>query len=121
MISMDILPFGEAKAIGVDQLLKLRKNEKVFDDVRRAVLACKGFLEDEVPSATRQGATAACKQFLRERLDEYERKSVLRIIDDHPAVGLTFSAIFGAILLPVPPLLGLLATTVLTPDLALRV
>ncbi len=38
-----MLPFGEAKAIGVDQLLKLLKNEEVFDDARRAVLACKQF------------------------------------------------------------------------------
>ncbi|MGX7681768.1 hypothetical protein ACSMXN_23040 [Jatrophihabitans sp. DSM 45814] len=123
LITMDILPFGKAEGIGLDDLLKLRKNEEVFAHVRSTVVDCQAFLEQEVGlDSSRQGVSAACDSFIRERLDGYERKSVVRFIDKHPVAGIAFSAALGAALLPVAPIapvLPVIAGAVLTPQIAL--
>jgi hypothetical protein len=120
LISLDILPFGRAEGVGLDDLMALRKNEAVFDDVRRAVVACKTYLESELgPGSSRRGVSDACGAFLAERLDACERRSILRFIDDKPAAGIGFSVAIGAALLPVAPAISLIASALLTPQLAL--
>lgn len=123
LISIDILPFGGPNGIDLDKLLKLRKNEDVFAEVRRTVVDCKGYLAKEIgQGSSPKGVSDACKTFMRDRLDDYERKSVVKFIDDHPVAGIAFSAALGAALIPVAPLwpvIPVIAGAVLTPQVAL--
>ena len=124
LISMDILPFGKSEGISLDDLLKIRKNEDVFEQVRRTVVDCKGYLQKEIgEGSSRQGISDACETFMRKRLASYERKSVLRFIDDHQAAGIAVSVALGAAMIPAAPLvwpiIPVIAGAVLTPQLAL--
>ncbi len=126
LISMDILPFGEAEGIHLNDLLKLRKNEEVFDEVRQAVAACKRHLENgTLPTASKEVYAGHCRSFMRERLSHYERKSVLRFVDNNIAAGIAFTAAMGVLLtMPVAPLavpaIPVLVSTLLVPKVALQ-
>jgi hypothetical protein len=123
LISMDILPFGRAEGIRLDELVKIRKNDDVFNNVREAVLACKEFLEQNIGAgSTREGVSISCREFLSEQLDQCERKKLLRFIEDKPVAGVAFSIAVGAALLPVAPVapaLALLTGALVTPKLGL--
>jgi hypothetical protein len=122
LISLDILPFGGREGIGLDELWKMRKNEDVFHEVQRVVTACKQYIEINLgPGTTRDGVTATCKTFLRDELARYERKSILRFIDERPVAGIGVSLAIGAALLPVAPVVGLIVGALATPQLALVV
>jgi hypothetical protein len=126
LISVDVLPFGGTQGMSLDDLISIRKNDEVFEHVRRAVADCKTYLETNVgPESTRAGVTAACKTYLGDRLDELERNSFLRFVDDSTVAGIAFSIAVGAALLPlaaaVPPAVGLIAGAVLTPQVGLVV
>jgi hypothetical protein len=119
LISLDILPFGGAEGIGLDDLSKLRENEEVFHHIRLVLLACKDFIETNLgPGSSREGVNAACRSFLETNLDEYERRSILKFIDETPAAGMAVSIAIGAALIPVAPAISLIAGAVLTPQLA---
>jgi hypothetical protein len=123
LMSIDILPFGRDKDLGLKELLSLRKNEHTFQEVRGAVMACREFLEAEVGSAaTPAGLSASCRDVLRERLADCERRSVLRFVADHPiaGVGIGVSVAVGATLLPLAPVMGAAAAALASPELALR-
>jgi hypothetical protein len=120
LISMDILPFGRTQELGLDQLISLRKNEEVFAQVREAVASCKEFLEKDIGTGSSQeGISKAAKAFLDERLDNFERGSVLRFIEDKPVAGIAVSIAVGVALMPVAPAISVVAGAVLTPQLAL--
>ena len=123
LISMDILPFGRTEGVGLDDLVKIRKNDDVFKNVRDAVLACKEFLEKDIGAdSTRDGVSKSCRAFLDEQLNHCERKNLLRFIEDKPVAGVAFSVAIGAALLPVAPVapaLAVIAGAVLTPKLGL--
>jgi hypothetical protein len=126
LISMDILPFGRDKDIKIDTLMSLRRDEDVFVHVRSAVADCRTYLEGAVDESTPpESVTELSKYFLRERLDRYENKSVLRFVTEHPAVGIPVTIAIGAALIPAATVLSapvaLVAGALLTPDLALRV
>lgn len=118
LISMDILPFGRAEGISLEKLLELRNNEQVFEEVRSAVVSCKQFIEDELgPGSSRAGVSTASREFLRERLAQTERRSLLRFVDDNPVAGVAVSVAIGAALVPVAPLISVLGGALLTPQL----
>jgi hypothetical protein len=76
LISMDILPFGRAEGVGLNDLVKIRKDDDVFKNVREAVIACKEFLEKDIGAgSTRDGVSKSCRAFLDDQLDHCERKS----------------------------------------------
>jgi hypothetical protein len=120
LMSIDILPFGRDRDMGLNDLLSLRKNEGTFEEVRNAVVACKEFLETEFDfESTQGGMSVACRGFLRERLDDCERRSVLRFVEDHPVAGVAVSVAVGAALIPVAPAISVFAGALATPQLAL--
>jgi hypothetical protein len=119
LISMDILPFGGAEGISIDHLVKLRRDEEVFSHVRRVVVSCKEFLEKDLgPESSRAGVSAACRTFLGDHLDNYERRSVLKFIDENPIAGIGVAVAIGAALIPIAPIYGLIGGAVLTPQVA---
>jgi len=119
-ISLEILPFGLAEEISLDDLVFLRRNEEAFECVRGAVSECKEVLEADVkPDASQKVVTAACRDVLGETLAQLERRSVLRFIEDRPVAGIGFSLAVGAATIPVAPAIGLAAGALLTPQLAL--
>jgi hypothetical protein len=123
LISIDILPFGRAEGVGLDDLVKIRKDHDVFNNIREAVVACKEFLEKDIGAgSTRDGVSKSCRAFLDEQLDQCERKKLLRFIEDKPVAGVAFSIAIGAALLPVAPVapaLAVIGGAVLTPKLGL--
>ena len=120
LISIDILPFGRTQELGLDQLISLRKNEEVFAQVRETVASCKEFLEEDIGvGSSREGISKATRAFLDERLDNFERNSVLRFIEDRPVAGIVVSIAVGAALIPAAPAISVVAGAVLTPQLAL--
>jgi hypothetical protein len=124
LISMDILPFGRADGISLKDLLKIRKNEEVFAHVREATGACKNYLNNNIPEgATRDALTKTSREFLKDQLAGYERKSVVRFVDEHPVAGMAYTFAFGVAFLPagalIPPAIPLIAAAVLTPQIAL--
>lgn len=123
LMSIDILPFGRDRDLGLKDLLSLRKNEETFLEVRSAVLACQSFLEEEVGHGAKPaGLSAACRDLLRERLDSRERKSFLKFVSDHPiaGTGIAVSVAVGATFLPLAPAVGAAAAALASPELALR-
>ena len=122
LVSIDILPFGGVAGIGLDDLWSIRKNERIFHEVRRIVTACKTYMQTNIgTSATKQGVNDACRSFLQDQLNEYERKSVLgflRIFDEKPIAGISYALAVGAALLAANPIVGLVAGAVLTPQMA---
>jgi hypothetical protein len=122
LISVDILPFGRHEGIGLDDLWKMRKNEEVFQEIQRVVAACKQYIETNLgPGTTQEGVTATCKTFLQDQLAQYEKKSILKFIDEQPIAGIGVSLAIGAALLPVTPVVGLIVGALATPQLALLV
>lgn len=100
LVSVDILPFGQAGGIGLDELLRIRKDDDVFGHVRHTVIACKDYIGRELgPDTSQKGVTDACKEFLRTSFDEYERRSILRFVDDKPVAGVAVSLAVGAALI----------------------
>lgn len=117
LISLDILPFGGEEGIALDDLISLRRNEDVFKQVQLAVGNCKTYIEQNFgPDATREGVSAACRSFLQDSLDRYERKSVLKWIDRNPIAGIGYGLALGAALLPLASAAALIAGAVLTPS-----
>jgi hypothetical protein len=116
LISLDVLPFGGAEGIAIDDLLSMRKNEEVFRQVQRVVASCKDYIEVNLgPTSTRDGVSAACKSFLHDELEEYERRSVLKFIDENLMAGIGFSLVVGVALLTAQPAVGVIAGALLTP------
>lgn len=116
LISLDILPFGGAEGITIDDLLSMRKNEEVFSQVQRVVASCKDYIEINLgPTSTRDGVSAACKTFLHDELEKYERRSVLKFIDENLMGGIGFSMVVGVALLVAQPAVGVIAGALLTP------
>jgi hypothetical protein len=119
LISLDILPFGRHEGIGLGDLWKIRKNDEVFHEIQRVAAACKQYIETNLgPGATAEGVTATVKTFLRDELATYERKSILRFIDEQPVAGIGVSLAIGAALLPLAPVVGLIVGALATPQLA---
>jgi hypothetical protein len=124
LISVSVLPFGGTEGIGLDDLLSMRKNERVFAEVRHIVAGCKAHLEANIDiTATRETTTALCKIYLQDKLAEHERKSVLRVLkyaDEKPAAGIVVSLAVGAVLAVAagPAAAGVIAGALLTPQVA---
>lgn len=119
MISIQMLPFGSAKGIGLKDLHKMRKDEEVFSAVKGVVLRCKDYIEENIgPSSSKQVFTDTCKTLLHDELAEYERKSVLKILDENMAAAFLYSVAIGAAFFLAPPAWSILAPAVLTPKVA---
>lgn len=81
--------------------------------------ACKQYIETNLgPGTTAEGVTATVKTFLRDALATYERKSILRFIDEQPVAGIGVSLAIRAALLPLAPVVGLIVGALATPQLA---
>jgi hypothetical protein len=124
LLSVSILPFGGTQGIGLDDLLSMRRNERVFAEVQHIVAGCKAHLEANVDlHATRATTTALCKSYLHDRLAEHERKSVLRVVkfaDEQPVAGIALSLAVGAafVVSAAPAVAAVLAGALLTPQVA---
>jgi hypothetical protein len=124
LISVSVLPFGGTEGIGLDDLLSMRKNERVFAEIQHIVAGCKAYLEANINiTATRETTTALCKTYLQDKLAEHEQKSVLRVLkyaDEKPAAGIVVSLAVGAALTVAagPAAAGVIAGALLTPQVA---
>ncbi len=121
LVSINILPFGDDKEIGIKDLVKMRKNEDVFVTMRQTVTECKRYLENEhLEDASPQAVTQLTKAFLDEKLKTFEGPKILKFAADHQAVGIGLGLAMGVALLHAPPLIPLIAGPFFSPDLALR-
>jgi hypothetical protein len=120
LVSIQILPFGDLKDIGLDDLWRIHKNEEVFHNVKKIVADCKSHIENNMgPSPTKQSINALCRTFLQDNLQQYEKKSVLRFlnyVEQKPIAGFGWSIAVGLVFLPVNPVIGLFAGAVLNPQ-----
>ena len=118
LISVNILPFGDQSDFSLQDLISMRKNEEVFTEIKNVTGACKEYIETNLGAGTTQkGISDACKTFLRDHLDSYDRKSVLRIIDEHPVAGFAYAIALSAMFASTPFAIVTIAGALLTPQL----
>jgi hypothetical protein len=121
LISLSILPFGDnKKKISIIDLVNMRKNEAVFNEVKNAVRSCREYLQNEVGDGTsKKAVTDIMKSFLNEKLLEYEkqRKISFKNWNDHKWPSYFYSIAFStAIGLAVSnPVTGFLLGAILNP------
>jgi hypothetical protein len=126
-VTFEIRAFRDPKEIGLDALVKMRKNDEVFARIREVASECKTAVEEIVASdATPERVSQYCRWFISDHLARYEEKSVLRFMDEHPVAGVAVSIAVGAALAPAGAMIGgpagavagIIGGAVLTPKMA---
>ena len=121
LVTIQWLPFGHRGGLDVRGLAELRADEEVFRHVREAIGQCLRYAEATVnPDTNPELVADGCKQRLHDALEKYERKSVLRILEEHPVAAAGFAIAMGAafFLAHVPPVPSILIPSLLTPQFA---
>jgi len=116
LMSVNMLPFGDGHGITLKDLCQMRKNEAGFAAVRDAMLKCRTYIEENVgKSSSERVLTNECKAVLHDELAKLERKSVVSLLNDKPALGMLYTFGVGAALLTSPPLAALLVSAGVAP------
>ncbi len=116
LMSVAVLPFGNEREINLDTLMAMRKNERVFDEIKLTVAACKAHIEANLaPTATPVAVTEVCKQFIRDRLDNHEEGSKLKLFDESPGPAIAFALAIGVAFMAATPVVGVIGSACLTP------
>lgn len=115
LMSVAVLPFGNEHEINLDKLMAMRKNERVFDEIKLTVAACKAHIEANLPTATPVAVTEICKQFIRDRLDSHQAGSKLKLFDESPGPAIAYALAIGAAFMAATPAVAVIGTACLTP------
>ena len=113
LLSVNVLPFGEAGEIDLDTLWKMRCNESVFTHVRLLTAQCKKHLEDNLgQGATPKAANALSRQFLHDHLASLPAQKLISF-SEKPSVSLAWRTTLAVATLGTSEIVGPLASAVL--------
>lgn len=116
LMSIAVLPFGDGRELTVARLTSMRKDEAVFEEIKRAIATCRTYVAKELgPSATPRAIRDGCKSVIEDQLGHHERRSILKFFDDRTVPSMVFSVAVGATLLTANPLVALIGGAVLSP------
>jgi hypothetical protein len=117
LMSIEGLPFGDKRGISLKELWKIRKGEKVFNELRGVVARCKVHMETQLgEGATKQAANEICRTYLSDNVSELRGETTLRFLEG-PTASVATSLIVGVgvSLVTANPLAGIAAGTALNP------
>lgn len=113
LLSVSILPFGQAGEIDLDTLWKMRRNEPVFAHVRSLTARCKKHLEDNLgQGATPKAANALSKQFLQDHIASLPTQKAISLAEK-PSVSLAWRTTLAVATLGTSEIVGPLASATL--------
>lgn len=125
-VTFEIKAFREPEDINLNDLESMRKNEEIFHEIRSMASECKKAVETSLrENAPPSDIRIFCEGTLRDRLDAYERKSVVRIIKDNLAASTAVTLAVGTALVPVGlafgglagAAVGVIGSAALSPDI----
>jgi hypothetical protein len=118
LVSIEGLPFGAKTGLGLKELWKIRKNEKIFDEVRTTVADCKLHLEANLGvGSTKVAANEMCHTYLSDRLKKMRGEPTLRFLEK-PVPSVVTSIVVGVSVAVVTanPAFGVMAGAILNPS-----
>ena len=114
LLSMAGLPLGDRESLSVEDLVSMRKNDRVFNEVKRVVAGCKEYVETLPIDTTQRQLTRECKEYFNDELQGGGLLSKVRILEE-TGPSILFRIAVGVAFLNAAPIVGLLAGAVLTP------
>jgi len=108
------LPLGDRESLSVEDLVSMRKNDRVFNEVKRVVAGCKEYVETLPIDTTQRQLTRECKEYFNDELQGGGLLSKVRILEE-TGPSILFRIAVGVAFLNAAPIVGLLAGAVLTP------
>jgi len=116
LMSIDILPLGYKNGLSVQDIVSMRKGERVFKHVRDTLIGCKDYLRENVSeTASLEFVSKTCREYIRDHLDPYERLKAIKFLDNNLWSGTALSVAIGAAFMAANPWVGLLVPAALTP------
>jgi hypothetical protein len=99
----------------VKDIVSIRRDGEEFNELRRILAACKAYIESLPPTTDQRRLSIECKSFIRDEIERSERSSRLRFVEETALPGIVFSLAVGVAFLSAAPIVGLVASAVLTP------
>jgi hypothetical protein len=116
LMSIDILPLGDKKGLTVQDIVSMRRGERVFKHVRDTLIGCKEYVSENVSeSASSEFVSKTCREYIRDHLNPEERLKTLKFLDSNLAAGTVLAIAVGAAFMLANPWVGLLVPAALTP------
>jgi hypothetical protein len=118
LLSIAVLPFEDERDLNLTDLIKMRRDEPAFSEMKRIVRVCKSYVETLSPTTPQELITLGCEKRVKEELERYEAKSVLRFVkplEEKTVPGLVYAIGVNVAFIAASPLLGLVGDTLLSP------